>query len=104
MYVEAIAIVSKCKANFVVNAVRYGCPRGGSRSVTWLRVFGDPLCTLSIIYLHCFASWGQSVVEVFVIWIVVKHLSILLVALVSFVCPTFAAGYVDGYSVFVSVD
>ena len=59
---------------------------------------------LSVIQVHCFASCGQGVVKVSIVGIVFEDLSVLLVTFISFVCPTFANGGVDGYFGFVSVD
>ena len=93
----AMAIFGECKANFVANnAVGHHYPRGGYNRVSWPRVLRDSLCTLSVIQVPYFASWGQGVVKVAVVGIVIKDLSLLLVAFISFVCPMFSNGGVDG--------
>ena len=102
--VEAMTIFGVSEANFAANSLGQGCPSGGLWAVTWPGVFGDSSCLLTVVQVDVVTSWSPIVVEVLMMWIVHWYMSLVTVALVSSVCPTFAEVYVDGYTDFVCED
>ena len=104
LYVEAMTIVGVGEANFVANSLWQGCLSGGSWAVTWPGVFGDSSRLLTIVQVDVVTSWSPNVVRVLMMRIVHWHVSLVTVALVSFLCPTFAEVGVDGYTGFVCED
>ena len=102
--VEAMTIFGVSEANSAANSLWQGCPSGGSWTVTWPGVFGDSSCLLTVVQVDVVTSWSPIVVGVLMMRIVHWHMSLVTVALVSFLCPTFAEVGVDGYTGFVCED